>query len=181
MSLKFVIKIWLSVGLALVASWSSRVLAESQYWVSVGSYTAAEAAERARDNAAERLPQSYIIAPADTANGYYFRVLAGPYLTRSLAEEVLLSARETGFSGAWLLSEPVDGASLSIPSINPSVDTGQPGGFDRYGLAVDSSLERDAAALSDSNTEKQPEREPAPTLVEKAPGSFNLHKLRRDQ
>ena len=93
---------------------SVAAVAETQYWVAVGSYQERANAENARDEASTRMAETFHITPADTPSGYYYRVLAGPYLTQSIADLMVTQAQNVGFHSAWLLASEVEGFSSSF-------------------------------------------------------------------
>lgn len=178
-----------SLGLA------GRAWAESEFWVAVGSFQSLEGAERARDSAAQTLAEGFVITPADTPTGYYFRVLAGPYLSRGTAQDVMLRAQQEGFDGAWLLAQQAgvssynSGTSSSFDgSYRSNLNTNSDSSYDRsYDRSYDTNSDSGSslAPLPSSQTpnvgpEVQPERAPPPKLIEEAPESFRLNKLRRD-
>lgn len=168
---------------------AGRAWAESEFWVAVGSFQALESAERARDSAAQQLAGSFVITPADTPSGYFFRVLAGPYLSRGTAQEVLERAQQEGFADAWLLAQQAGtstySSSTSYPSSTSSgdLDATLDATFDQNAAGSGRAGSADSPMSTRSprgGSEAQPDREPPPTLIEEAPDSFRLNKLRRD-
>ena len=103
------------------------VSAETEFWVSVGSYQDRSNAEEALIRANALLPDPFTVTPADTPYGYYYRILAGPYLTRDTAETLRIAALGAGFDGAWLLAVdsgsmsplPLEYRDLDIPDVEP--------------------------------------------------------------
>ena len=73
-------------------------------FVAVGSYKDLLVAETAQREASAVLPESFSISNAETPSGFYYRVLAGPYLTREIADHMQSEALRLGFEGAWLLA-----------------------------------------------------------------------------
>ncbi|MCZ6643104.1 MAG: DUF5916 domain-containing protein, partial [Gammaproteobacteria bacterium] len=140
---------------------SAAAFAETQYWVAVGSYQERANAEVARDEAGARMAETFHVTPADTPSGYYYRVLAGPYLTQSVADLMVTQARNAGFDSAWLLASEIEGFSSSFDGDLDYLD--------------------DLPALPDLPV---PAREPRiksyePPVRETPPG-YQLNRLRRD-
>lgn len=140
------------LGLVLSLA-TAGVMAATEYWAVVGSYKTLERAEVARRTANTTLPQQFEVRGADSAEDYLYRVVAGPYLTRELAEDAVAEARQSGIAGAWLLASEA----ASAPSVRR--------------VSPEPSAERSA---------DPPVSEPLPTLIEQAPPDYDLHKLRRD-
>ncbi len=150
----------------LIWTLASEVAAEKQYWVAVGSYQDPSFAEEARAQAAASLPQSFTIIPVVTDTGYFYRVLAGPYLSQEIADDWMREAIRLGFVGAWLLAEEAD---RSIPGLADFSTTDFP--------AIDASaFDEDLPKLQlEARLNQQPERE----VIEEAPADYFLHKLYR--
>lgn len=166
----------LFVFLTPVFAWS-----DVQFWISVGSYQQAENAQRAIKEADLRLSESFSVIGVDTANGYYYRVAAGPYSERSQAEAQISVARKNGLDGAWMWAGESDVFNDNLYTSDVDLD------LDSYELdsSLDSRFDYSLDDLDDyvpsseilgteSNSEAVPE------LVEDAPSSFKLNKLRRD-
>lgn len=150
----------------LILTLASEVAAEMQYWVAVGSYQDPSFAEEARTQAAASLPQSFTITPVVTDTGYFYRVLAGPYLSQEIADDWMREAIRLGFVGAWLLAEEAD---QSIPGLSDFSTTDFP--------AIDDSAFDEALPKLqlEERLGQQPERE----VIEEAPADYFLHKLYR--
>lgn len=159
--------------------------AEVQYWVSVGSYKSAENASKAIAQADVQLSEAYSAIGVDTAAGYYYRVAAGPYATREAAAEQVRVARQSGFSGAWVWADESDQFATNRLESDYSLDSEYR--LDTDFSDLDAELERLNSEYGELDTySSEPaenpglEREEVPELVEEAPPSFKLNKLRRD-
>ncbi len=134
--------------------------AEAEFWLSVGSYQERSNAEEALNLANALLPDPFTVTPADTSYGYFYRILAGPYQTREVAEALRIEALGVGYTGAWLLA--VEPGSLSpLPSEYLDLDALPPAEFD--------------------DTDRTQDRDPPRTLIDEAPPDYKLNKLNRDQ
>ncbi len=158
---------WLWVLLVCGAAAS----AETQYWVVVGSYQEFTNAEIARDKAGDNMAESFHITPADTSRGYFYRVLAGPYLTGDIANLMVTQAQNVGFDSAWLFASEVEFEGLS--SFNS----------DRYDDEFSSQLDELDEPLSPlgplAPDRERPDRSYEPPVTEIPPG-YQLNRLRRD-
>ncbi len=163
---------------------ATTVYADLQFWVSVGSYQQLEGAQAARDRASIDLGEAFELVDVETDKGHFYRVAAGPYLRREMAEDQVRNARDRGYSGAWLWADE--------DSVFSSVTRGtdSPGsGFrlDDETYDTDYSLpEYDSPEpyinedLGVDDADMIMRREEAPELVEEPPEGFKLNKLRRD-
>lgn len=163
---------------------------ETNFYVALGSYADQETAEQAGREASQRLPEPYTVQGAQTGIGYMYRVLAGPYMTRELAEQTVAEARQLGFADAWLLASQDD--DLALPRVYADDLLGEE--------ALEQSRSTDSAASSDvyrteAGTVRQPrgptspgaatppsERGSAtpPAPVSEPPEGYKLHKLHRE-
>ena len=170
------------------------VRAETQYWVSVGSFSEQNNAAAQRDRVSGVFDDDFSVIGSATDRGYFYRVASGPYLTRELAEDRVRAARDQGFSGAWLW---VDDSSVfdanavtlgdtyydsSVPANTGAVTLG--GAGEDYSLS-DYSATDDYTSSSETAYDYAEEdgimsREKVPQLVEEAPAGFKLNKLRRN-
>ena len=113
--------------LALLFAGASQAAVE--YWIAVGSFRDLGDAESARSRASEMLPESFSVAQVELDSGRWYRVLAGPYLTRDIADHILSEATQNGFSQAWMLSveaSVVSGTDYSLD--NPALTDDYPVG-----------------------------------------------------
>ena len=167
----------LAVNLAFVGA-SSALGSESldamrEYWVSIASFKAMDQAENGARQASERLPDSFSVAPATTPNGFFYRVVAGPYLSREIADHMLEESRRNGYTDAWIFSEE----GLSVSGL---VDDSELS----YSLARESE-DRMPLEMSDiparSPQSAAPASPPQKTkeIVQKAPEGYSFNRLRR--
>ncbi len=150
--------------------------AEVQFWVSVGSFQQQESADRAMAAAGAKLTERFSSIGASTDKGYFYRVVTGPYLTRELADDMVATARNAGFSGAWLWAE--DSGVVDVYSLD--VSAGEP---DYLSLPEYDALQFDPSDYPDATLPDdgyQRSREAIPQLIEEAPADYKLNKLRRD-
>ena len=158
----------LSMNLAAPAAASDSSDLTREYWVSVASHKALDQAESAAREASERLPDQFTVAPATTPTGFFYRVVAGPYLSRDVADRLLEESHRIGYTDAWIFSEealamPVFADELEVSGVD-STSTGEalPGEGPEFAPAP------------------APPRRNAPDLVEEAPEGYSLNRLYRD-
>ncbi len=157
----------------------------------LGSYNDLEHADEAKARAALHLPESYSVVPADTAGGFFYRVLAGPYFEKDRANGKIDEARELGFSESWLLAAEASGGGLYLAAdgsyafpdqgsddLTEELDEGPKGGTGASGQRWES-----APATPDSEDFEGEAAEGAKEriLVEEAPPGYQLNKLRRSE
>ncbi len=70
-------------------------------------------AQSEMQRAATALHEPMELRQADTPNGPYQRVAAGPYASKELAAAALGRAQSGGFADAWIFSESRNGASVA--------------------------------------------------------------------
>ncbi len=158
----------------------SPAFAERQYWVSISSYADPDDADRAMAEASDKLSERLAVIGASTANGYYYRIATGPYMTRDLAEDRLLSAQAAGFATAWIWS--ADESAFVGATFSTEDDLG----FEEEYLFDDSfddplptrTFQDEPPSEDEADLIKK--REEVPELVEDAPEGYKLNKLRRD-
>ncbi|MEZ5558410.1 MAG: DUF5916 domain-containing protein [Pseudomonadales bacterium] len=147
--------------------------ADPQYWIAIGSYSNLAYAEEARARADAILAEPFAIVSVDVAGSRFNRVLAGPFLTRELASDLLRQAREAGFDGAWLLAEDAGyDLSTDVGGADPYVG---PGSFDR--LLDD--LPAPDALPPPRPAAPQEQRKP-PVVVDEPPPGYQLNRLHRE-
>ena len=151
--------------------------AEDQFWVSVASFNEAAAAETTAANVSGTLGEPMSVSGVETGAGYFYRVLAGPYVDRAQAQAVAERADLAGFTGAWVIPDSTGSiqASLVGGGADPYAvqDLGEFDESDTYGVS-----EYTSAYTPPPEAERtdQPERQ----MVEEPPPGYRLHKLRRD-
>ena len=154
--------------------------AERQYWVSIASYSDPEAAEQAMAEATDKLSERLAVIGTATTKGYYYRVATGPYMTRELAEDRLISSQAAGYASAWIWSD--DESAFIGATFSADDDLG----FEEEYLfddTFDDSLPTRTffdEAPSEDDADLIRKREEVPELVEDAPEGYKLNKLRRD-
>jgi hypothetical protein len=155
--------------------------AEVEYWVAVGSYKDLLVAEDAQREASAVLPESFSISHADTPSGFFYRVLAGPYLTREIADHMQNEAMRLGFEGAWMLAAEAGSMSTQYSGITSfsSSESYQSRelDFDTSDYTTSFSEPGPVPRLNDSD---RPEKKAEHTLVNEAPADYRLNRLRRD-
>ena len=170
--------------------------AETHYWATVGSYKSAESAEQAMRKAQDNLAEQFSVVSAATDKGYFYRVVSGPYLTHTLADDKVRMARGSGYTTAWVW---VDGANSTVTTaISNFPDYSSSGSAYDTSSTYDSTISTyDASTYDSSLTDSysddlyssdeftvEPreieESEPVPELVDEAPANFNLNKMIRD-
>ncbi|MGE0623139.1 MAG: SPOR domain-containing protein [Pseudomonadales bacterium] len=168
-----------AILLAVVSASTSR--ADSEYWVSVGSYRTYEEAESAREQAGRRLPESFSIAEAELDSGLWYRVLAGPYLTQEIADHMLAEARRQGFDTPWvlvtdtLLAGPMTGYADSLLAAEPAFT--EEGDTERYDVDLPSEPPMDIPGFN-APVRTDPEKDHK--VVGEAPAGYGLNRLRRN-
>jgi len=143
----------------------------------VGSYQNLINAEISQRDASSLLPESFSITQANTDKGFFYRVVAGPYLTREIADHMMNEARRGGFSGAWVLATEVGLASSSLLGSEESSDEFE------FSLP-DEIPDYESPSLPDFPDSDRPvpeERSSEHELKDEAPEGYNLHRLYRDQ
>jgi hypothetical protein len=157
--------------LVLLLSVTAR--AEVEYWISVGSYQNLINAEIAQREASARLPESFSITQAETDSGFFYRVLAGPYLTREIADHMLGESRRQGFESAWILAAETGLSTLGSSPVDPlSTD---------YEYDLPTYERQDPEDLPPIELEERPDRSTDHQMIDEAPEGYNLHRLNRDQ
>ena len=97
--------------------------AETEYWVSVSSSKDWEDAERLQQTAKSTLSESFSLQPTHTKKGFYYRVVAGPFLSQKAAMQMVEQAKAAGFDGAWLFPVKLQSFIEVSSDAAPSVET----------------------------------------------------------
>jgi len=172
---------FLFVGSSLICA---EAYGEFQYWVSVGSYQQQASADRARNEAVSLSSEGFSVIGTDTAKGYYYRVAAGPFLTRELAEDRVRTALDQGYAGAWLWTDESD---VFNAGLSASTDLGYTSSLDTsFDASLDYSLDLDTDSygyMDDLGDEEGliENREKPPELVREAPPGYQLNKMLRER
>lgn len=90
----------LAAGIWLLAA----QLAHGEYWVSIGAYRAAATAETVAADATEKAGMTFSARATDTADGGIYRVVAGPFASRSEAQTRVVQAQGAGFGDGWIVT-----------------------------------------------------------------------------
>jgi len=160
--------------------------AESEYFVVLGSYNSLEHAEEAKARAAAQLQEPYTVVPADTASGFYYRVLAGPYFGKDVASAKLDEAQRLGFSEVWLLAAEASGGGLYLAADGSyafpdqemdDLTEGSEEGATPSGQRWESAPATPGAEDTDDAEAAEGSKERI--LVEEAPPGYQLNKLHR--
>ena len=138
--------------------------ADTEFWISVGSYQDIEHAEKFREHASLRLQEAFTVSPAETPSGYFYRVMAGPFLQRESAEYTLQKVHEAGFADAWMLT--TEGPVSLYRTTN----------FDELDIDLPPIGELPVIPQLPAIKKIKPRLEP----VREAPEDYQLHKLHRD-
>ena len=170
---------------------------EGPFWVSIGSYGTADAAEEARATAAARWSAALRVAPAETSVGPLYRLVAGPYEDRASAVASVGDAQGEGFVDAWLVRDVLARGTLPV-----SPDTGYDnlddlaldaellgldlGGDAALGLLGLDDLDFDFSDLDlgevpglTAPIQRDPAIKPTEEPAFEAPAGYDLHKLDR--
>ena len=81
------------------------VIAAAEYWISVASFKNRDSAESALIKTQARSEQAFAIYGARTDKGYFFRVMAGPYLTQREAKRAQKTLSAHGLNAGWIWSD----------------------------------------------------------------------------
>lgn len=81
------------------------VIAAAEYWISVASFKNRDSAELALVNAQVKSEQAFAVYGARTDKGFFFRVMAGPYLTISEAKRAQQTLASNGLNAGWIWSD----------------------------------------------------------------------------
>ena len=144
--------------------WGNSGYADTEYWISVGSYRDFARAEEFLTQASGQLREIFSITPADTPSGYFYRVIAGPYLTRDSAEYTLQRVHDAGFADAWMLA--TEGPETAYRATT----------FDELDIDLPPIGELPVIPQLPTVPKTKPPLEP----VREAPEDYKLHKLHRD-
>ena len=118
------------------------VIAVAEYWISVASFKNRDSAESALVDAQALSKQPFSVYGVRTDKGYFFRVIAGPYLTQGEAKAVQQTMSSRGLNGGWIWGG-------GAPETTPKSSNSQ-GAFDsRETRAFEDSTSVDADAYDD--------------------------------
>lgn len=162
-----------------------------QFWVTVGSFTTPDIAEKVGGEASQKLGKSFVAMRVETSKGVYFRVVSGPYTDRDTADDHIRSAHAAGYTGAWIWSAEETIFAPSSEALSELTEQVSGSNEDEFSFEfdeLDASIEdllRDDDYLNDLPPLEPSVQLPAGSddahqLIEKAPAGYNLNKLRRD-
>jgi hypothetical protein len=175
---------------------ASPVQAADEYWVTVGSYRSIESAEAARSKAGAQLPESFSLAEVQLDSGLWYRVIAGPYLTREIAFHIRDEAFRSGFGSAWVLATAPEIVSESTASYSDDEYRYESFSYDEYDTRLEEGLSTDRfesegsrysmpasepADIPGFNAPIREERDKEHKLITEPPEDYRLNQLNRDQ
>lgn len=179
----------LTTGLGLLALLFAGITqAADEYWVAVGSYQSIEAAEAARSQASDQLSETFSVSGADIDGGRWYRVVAGPYLTREIADHILEETRRSGFANAWVLGTEAGAAVETYNEERLETYTYEPLPEEEpYTPPVESEPSRysvpaaEPADIPGFNAPIREDRDIEHQFITEPPEGYQLHELNRDQ
>lgn len=150
--------------------------AETATWVSVASFSNQADADAALESMRPQLGSGYQIVRADTARGTFYRVASGPFSDGTQERD---RARMLGFSDAWVFRSPI-GQTDIVSADSDNLDQS----FTEFDYEAELQA-LDAALDLPEYTPLEPlegssEHAVLPELIEEAPSSYRLNRLRRE-
>ena len=162
------VAIYTMASLVLVVSGATHAL--EQYWVSVGSFSSQENANRLLGEVTQHTDaDARIRSLARSGEKKSYRVVVGPYVIKSVAYQQLLEL-QIQYEGVWIWTEHVDERDQRPPSSSAS-------DLPKYREQI-TEIDFQTLNTNPTNTE-DPEKEKK--FVEEPPAGYELHKLRRNQ
>ncbi len=162
------VAIYTTASLVLLVSGATHAL--EQYWVSIGSFSSRENANRLLGEVTQHTDaDARIRSQARSDEKIFYRVVVGPYANKSDAYQQLLGL-QIQYGGAWIWTEHVDERDQRPPSSSTSVS---PEYRDQVREIDVQTLNTIPVKTDDPEKEKK--------LVEETPPGYELHKLRRNQ
>ena len=180
---------------------SAPAFAAAEYWISVASFKNRDSAESALVNAQVKSELAFTVYGARTDKGFFFRVMAGPYLTLREAKRAQQTLSSSGLSAGWIWSDGSQSLSLDVTNLNETsslVEAQSPGGSSGFETSSsntewdrDWSDEWDDEFDFDENLDfgtegtltpenSAPSQKALPQIQETAPEGYQLNKLRRE-
>ena len=169
------------------------VIAVAEYWISVASFKNRDSAESALVSAQAQSEQPFSVYGARTDKGYFFRVIAGPYLSRGEAKAAQRAMTSKGLSGGWIWGAGATGTDPKPSNVEGSLDLrgtqnrGDPGEVDYSVSEDDWANEFDFDEPLDFGPQdpllpegSTPSQEPLPQIQQTVPEGYQLNKLRRE-
>lgn len=161
-----------------------------EYWISIGSFKNRDSAETALIDAQRQSVQTFGVLGSPTDEGYFFRVVAGPYSSQNQANSARIKLAEDGLKQGWILQSE---ASISVQAgggnrdADDSADASELSGLDslgfdddwdsEYGFDEELDLGPEDFLVPESVT---PEQKSLPEVPDTAPDGYQLNKLRRE-
>jgi hypothetical protein len=159
----------------------------ADYWVSVGSFQNRDNAESGLREAQSRSNEAFVVIASETANGFFYRIAAGPYASTAQAKGPLQGLRDNGYGSAWIWQgqstqnvSPFKSPSRlknTAGALNTDVTTQDDDLF-----ADDDFLDEDFDYLFADTERTRPDEviSDLPKKLAPAPANYQLNKLRRD-
>ena len=159
---------------------------QANFGVSLGSYTEISRANTALSVAQGQFEQEISIVQIQRNAGVFHRVIVGPFMDRSSADNFTDVARNPGYSGVWVSPYDIDLKEINRPSMADTV-TEELFDVERELQKYESSSQKQSVYNDGPRLTEvplSPRREiPPPTEVDdervRAPTGFGLNKLRR--
>lgn len=165
------------------------VVAFAEFWVSIASFKNRDGAEAAMIAANRQSVEDFKIHGASTAQGYFFRVAAGPYPTQRQAQDARSLLESTGIVAGWIWQSSTASPGQALDNETRYLGMGEeaglessetlPGWEENYGSDAEFEYDYD----SDEGLETElvdPRYKTVPDSPDTAPAGYQLNKLRRD-
>lgn len=169
------------------------VISVAEYWVSVASFKNRDSAESALVSAQAQSEQPFSVYGARTDKGFFFRVIAGPYLSRGEAKAAQRAMASKGLSGGWIWGTGANGTDPKPSNVEGALDSRGTQNRVDYGVVDFSVSEDDWANEFDFDEpldfgpqdpllpeDSKPSQEPLPQIQQTVPEGYQLNKLRRE-
>ena len=158
------------------------VVAMAEYWVSIASFKNRDSAESALVNAQKQIEASLNVRGASTDKGYFFRIVAGPYVTQNQAKDAQALLGMAGLSSGWIWqAEGTRIADQRAWNFDASTEL-ESLEFDRdWDTGLDYENDLDFGPEDTLQPEAvEPVQEPLPEIPDTAPQGYQLNKLQRE-
>ena len=156
------------------------ISADSQYWISVGSFkTEAKASQTAKTYERD-YTEKFSVIGSRTDKGFYYRVALGPYVDSTSAREALDVAKRQGLFSGWIWragKENIPIESVDRDDFSDDLYKELENYRTKYDLDLDLGLPLDDSSRNKLIDESAKESEPEPA---EPPEGYQLNKLRRD-
>ena len=159
---------------------STSVDADSQFWVSVGSFkTEVKAAQTVRAYT-EKYADDFSVVGSNTNKGFYYRVALGPYVSKQTAQDGLDRLKRLGLSTGWIWfgnSEVVSSGSGVQDDFSDDLYKELENYKTKYDLDLDLGMPLEEPSVERTTNETPEKPDAVPT---EPPEGYQLNKLRRD-